>query len=80
MLKETRLTLRLSINNPLGRKARLWESVPDNMGYTGYSKSYSYGNSNDWGIQISYRFGSLRAQVKKTDKSISNDDVENRRN
>ncbi|MDE6340762.1 MAG: TonB-dependent receptor [Muribaculaceae bacterium] len=80
MLKEKRLSIRLSINNPFGRKARVFESIPDNMGYTGYSKSYSYGNSNDWGIQISYRFGNLRAQVKKTDKSISNDDVENRRN
>lgn len=80
MLKEKRLSIRLSINNPFGRKAQKWESTPENMGYAGYSRSYSYGNSNDWGIQISYRFGSLNASVKKTSKSINNDDVENHRN
>ena len=31
-------------------------------------------------LGISWRFGNLRAQVKKTEKSISNDDLQGRKN
>lgn len=79
-LKEKRLNVSLSIRNPFGHSLRLYEIEPRNSGYTGYTKSYSYYNANNVSISASYRFGSLNASVKKTNKSISNDDVENRKN
>ena len=80
LLKEKRLTVAVGISNPFGKKARMYENVPQNIGYTGYSRSYSYGSDNSLSLQVSYRFGRLNAQVKKTGKTITNDDVENRRN
>lgn len=79
-LKERRLNVRLGISNPFGKSMRGYSSEPVNAGYTGYSRNWSYYASNNISIGISYRFGSLNAQVKKTAKSISNDDVENRKN
>ncbi|MDE7347211.1 MAG: outer membrane beta-barrel protein [Muribaculaceae bacterium] len=79
-LKEKRLNVSLGIQNPFGHAVRLYESEPRNSGYSGYSRSYSYNNANNFNISVSYRFGSLNASVKKTNKSISNDDVENRKN
>lgn len=80
MLKDKRLNISLSIRNPFGYSVGLYENEPRNSGYTGYTKSYNYHNSNNFSISVSYRFGSLNASVKKTNKSISNDDVENRKN
>ena len=79
-LKEKRLNVSLSIRNPFGHAVRLYESEPRNSGYTGYSRAYSYNNANNFSISVSYRFGSLNASVKKINKTISNDDVENRKN
>ncbi len=79
-LKEKRLSVSLSISNPFGHSARIYESSPRNTGYTGYNKSYNYNNANNFNISVGYRFGSLNASVKKTNKSIDNDDVENRKN
>ncbi|MDE5850039.1 MAG: TonB-dependent receptor family protein [Muribaculaceae bacterium] len=79
-LKEKRLSVSLGIRNPFGHSVRLYESEPRNSGYTGYTRSYSYNSANNFNISVSYRFGSLNASVKKTNKSISNDDVENRKN
>jgi hypothetical protein len=41
--------------------------------YTGVS-DYSF-TARNFGLRVSYRFGSLNARVKKTDKTIENDDV-----
>ena len=79
-LKEKRLNVSLSIRNPFGHSVRLYVTEPRNAGYSGYSRSYHYNNANDFSVSVSYRFGSLNASVKKTAKSISNDDVENRKN
>lgn len=79
-LKEKRLNVSLNIRNPFGHSVRFNESEPRNAGYSGYTRSYHYNNANNFSISVSYRFGSLNASVKKTDKSISNDDVENRKN
>lgn len=79
-LKEKRLNVSLSIRNPFGRDVRLYENEPKNTGYTGYTRSYNYNNANILSISVSYRFGSLNASVKKTASSISNDDVESRKN
>lgn len=79
-LKENRLTVSLSINRPFGKSPMIYEATPQNNGQTGYNRQYSYNTANIVGIRIGYRFGSLNVQVKKTAASISNDDVENRRN
>ena len=79
-LKEKRLTVALGINNPFGKSPRIYENTPRNTGYSGYSRSYNYNNANNFYVNVSYRFGSLNASVKKTNRSISNDDVENRKN
>lgn len=80
MLKEKRLTISIGITNPFGKRARLYENTPINSGYTGYDRSWTRNAANNFSISVSYRFGRLNAQVKKTAKSISNDDLENHRN
>ena len=65
----------------------------DNMGIKDSKRTTYYLNSGKYGskvdlthhnqrvsIGINWRFGNLRAQVKKTDKSISNDDLQGRKN
>ncbi|MDE6655076.1 MAG: outer membrane beta-barrel family protein, partial [Muribaculaceae bacterium] len=79
-LKENRLTVSLSIHRPFGKSPTITESTPHNNGQSGYNRSYDYNNANIVGIRIGYRFGSLNVQVKKTAASISNDDVDSRRN
>lgn len=79
-LKEKRLNVSLNIQNPFGHRVRISDSSPRNTGYSGYNRYYNYRNANNFSITVSYRFGSLNASVKKTNKSIDNDDVENRKN
>lgn len=79
-LKEKRLSVRIGISNPFKNSARVYTSEPINAGYSGYTKGWQYNQANNLSLSISYRFGSLNVQVKKTSKSITNDDVENRRN
>ena len=79
-LKEKRLNVRIAIMNPFGKNKRLYESIPVNTGYSGYSRYYNFNSANRFEISVGYRFGSLNAQVKKTAKSISNDDLEGRKN
>lgn len=79
-LKEKRLNASLSIQNPFGHAIRISDSSPRNSGYTGYNRYYNYNSANYFSLSVSYRFGSLNASVKKTNKSIANDDVENRKN
>lgn len=78
-LKEDRLTLRVGISNPFNSNTSRYTSCTINGGYTGESTSYSY-NRRGFYVGLSYRFGSLNAYVKKTSKSISNDDLEGRKN
>ncbi len=79
-LKEKRLTARVSINNPFGKNRKCFRSEPINVGYTGYNESYYFNQANQFQCSLSYRFGSINAQVKKTAKSIKNDDLEGRKN
>lgn len=72
-LKDDRLTVKLSANSPFSGKYNNWASYGINGGYTSI-------DTNSWvqrgfGITVSYRFGSMNTQVKKTDKSITNDDA-----
>lgn len=77
-LKDDRLTVRLYANN-LFLPSRRYVSVPLNMGYTGRSVGYS-DTQNFVGVSVRIRFGSLNASVKKVSKSISNDDLDGRKN
>lgn len=65
----------------------------DNLGIKDYKTITHYINGGRYGTEIrtdyhnqgitvgvNWRFGNLRAQVKKTDKSISNDDLQGRKN
>lgn len=79
-LKEKRLSVRVGISNPFSNSTRTQVTSPVNAGYSGYTKSWSYHRANNISIGVSYRFGSMNIQVKKTAKSINNDDVENRKN
>lgn len=76
-LKEDRLTVKLGAQNPFSSKYRTSTEHTFNGGRTGYYTSKSFVRA--FGINISYRFGSLNASVKKTNKTISNDDLEGRK-
>lgn len=73
-LKEDRLTVRLSADSFLNSsKYNSMKSYTHQGDYTGW-------NRNKWmqrgfRLSISYRFGSLKASVKRTDKTIENNDV-----
>ena len=73
-LKEKRLTVGLSINNPIGHSTRTYASYTVNGDYRGENATRMF-NSRSGNLSISYRFGSLKAQVKKTNARITNDDV-----
>lgn len=73
-LKDDRLTVNISAENPFGPYRLYYRSKSINNGRDGYSISKSYSNTYAQ-VRISYRFGSLQAYVKKT-KGISNDDVQ----
>lgn len=71
-LKENRLSVRVGVYNIFGRTTMTRRYV--NGPYTGTSTSY-HGNGCAAMLSVSYRFGSLNAQVKKTRGRISNDDL-----
>lgn len=70
-LKNDAMTVTLSANNFL-QGHNTYRTVTDTKGIR---TTGEYKNSN-WnvGISLSWRFGSLESDVKKTDKSINNDD------
>ena len=71
-LKEKRLTISLNTSN-LFNKYLTFESKTSADTFTSWSKSKNPNRS--YGINISWRFGELKAQVKKAARSINNDDV-----
>ena len=73
-----RLDVSVSAAN-LGIHSRVSHSYAINAGRTGYNFS-SQQPRQQVIIGLNLRFGNLRAQVKKTDKSISNDDLQGRKN
>ena len=73
-LKEDRLTVRLSADNFLNSsKFNTMKSYITQGDYTGWSKNKWL--SRGFRISVSYRFGSLKARVKTTAKTIENNDV-----
>jgi hypothetical protein len=76
-LKENRLTVKLGAQNPFSGKYQTTTQHTVNGDRIGWYKAKSL--SRAFGINISYRFGSLNASVKKTNKTISNDDLQGRK-
>ncbi len=78
-LTDDRLSIGLSIQNPFGpykRKSTSITSSPDY--YSEYTSCHPHNFSV--GLTASFRFGSLKASVKKTAASIENDDLQGRKN
>ena len=71
-LKEDRLTVRIAANAPFNK---YWSSEAETV--NGYYRDFqqSWNRARSFTIAITYRFGSLKASVKKTEHSIDNDDV-----
>ena len=72
-LKEDRLTVQLQAVVPFSGKymsVKNYITQGDVTGWTRYEQQ-----ARRFGINISYRFGSLKTSVKKADKSIENDDL-----
>ena len=78
-LSDDRLAIGLSIQNPFGPYKREYTSVTQTPDYySEYSPTHPHNFSV--GLTLSYRFGSLKASVKKTATSIENDDLQGRKN
>lgn len=73
-LKQDRLNLRLSVNNPFGPNRGYSTNYTVNGDVKGWSRSVNTPR-REFSISLSYRFGSLNAVVKKTAKTITNDDL-----
>ena len=71
-LKEDRLTISIGAND-LQSKERCFVTQTVNGDYR--DRTTSYNPIRQFNISVTYRFGSLRAQVKKVDHSIENDDI-----
>lgn len=72
-LKENRLSVGLNLSNPITNAHPSSSSYSVNLPYTSVSKNWS-SCRRSLSINVSYRFGQLRASVKKV-KGISNDDM-----
>ena len=71
-LKDDRLTVRLGANTPFNKYVTS-EAETVNGDYRDYQSSWNRGRS--FSLSVTWRFGSLKASVKKTEHSIDNDDV-----
>ena len=71
-LKDGRLTVRISANAPFNK---YWttEAETVNGDYRAFEKSWNRARS--FTLSVTWRFGSLKASVKKAEHSIDNDDV-----
>lgn len=73
-LKEDRLTVKLQIRNPFNDTME-WRSYQNRGDRQGVVISKQHG-ARVFGVEISYRFGSVKTMVKKTSTSIINDDLQ----
>lgn len=73
-LKEDRLSVTLKYNNLFGPKEMEYTTYTVNGDYVG-TDVQTMRNMSFFGVQIGYRFGSVKTQVKKTAKKIENDDL-----
>jgi len=78
-LKEDRLSASINIINPIGPSVRHNTDYIVNGDYHSRSDSFHH-QAHCFMVNISYRFGSLNATVKKVSKGIENDDLIGRKN
>lgn len=71
-LKDDRLTVRLMTNDPFDCYTKYVDEAV-NGDFRDLGTSYNRGRQ--FAVSISYRFGSLKASVKKAERTIENDDV-----
>ena len=71
-LKGDRLTVRITANAPFNKYWKM-EAETVNGDFKGYERSWNRNRS--FAISASWRFGSLKSSVKKTDHTIDNSDV-----
>lgn len=71
-LKENRLTVMLAAQNPF-EHCNVYKQRIVQGDYRSIERTKR--RPQMFGIRVSYRFGSLKTQVKKADRSIENDDV-----
>ena len=72
-LKEDRLTVRVGAQNPFGGKFMAYNSYTTQGDVTGV-QHYEW-QARSFMVNVTWRFGSLKAGVKKTDKTIENSDM-----
>lgn len=72
-LKEDRLTVGFQANRPFSRRYSCFKNETTQGDYTGISRYWH--SSRMFNFTISYRFGSLKARVKKTETTIENNDL-----
>lgn len=78
-LKDDRLSVGITLQNPFGPYKRKSTTITNSPDYhSQYNSCYAHNFSV--GLTASYRFGSLKASVKKTAVSIENDDLQGRKN
>jgi len=67
-----KLTISVSAQNPFWKTMKMKNTTTG----TGFeSTSTTWRNSRDFRFSISYRFGTMKGQIKKIRRGISNDDV-----
>jgi outer membrane receptor protein involved in Fe transport len=66
-----KLQFRAYSQNPL-KKDNEFKNITRNDDF--YSKSLSTGRMRQFGVSVSFRFGEMKAQIKKAQRSINNDD------
>lgn len=74
-LKKDRLSVSVFVLNPFGSKINESRQYFVNGDYTGYSTNRMMNTGKAAMLRVAYRFGSVEAKVKKTSKSIENDDI-----
>lgn len=72
-LKDDRLTFMIGADNPFGNHYQKTTSRTVHGDYTGHQ--FDYQESKEIGFRITYRFGKLKASVKKVENTIQNNDV-----
>ena len=71
-LKADRLTVRIAANAPFNK---YWSSEAETVNGNYHDFQQSWNRARSFTIAITYRFGSLKASVKKAEHSIDNNDV-----
>lgn len=78
-LDNDRLAIGVGLSNPFGPYCRKDKTITRSPGYYAISEN-RFDHNFAVSFSVNYRFGSLKASVKKTAASIENDDLQGRKN